>query len=298
MKVGFIGLGNMGTPMAANVRRAGHDLTVYDLRREVAVPLEGLGAVWADSPQAVAAQSEVVLSSLPGPPEVEAVVTADDGVFAGLPQGAAYIDMSTNSPAAIRKLAEVGTARGFQVLDAPVTGGVPRARNATLTVFVGAKKDAFDHFEPLLGAIGSNVFHMGEVGCGNVTKLVNNMMAFVNFLGAAEGLAIGAKAGVDPQLLVDAIQTGSGNSTINEFAMPAFLRGETGLGFATALAAKDVQLAIQLAKECEVPAEVGPLVEQALTRFRDAGHGQDDIMAIVHDIVQRSGVELAGKKSS
>ena len=298
MKVGFIGLGNMGNPMAANVRRAGHALSVYDLRREAAGPLEDLGAVWADSPRAVAAASEVVLSSLPGPPEVEAVVLGDDGVFAGLAEGAAYIDMSTNSPAVVRRLAEVGNARGFRVLDAPVTGGVPRARDASLTVFVGATKDEFAHFQPLLSAIGSNVFHMGAVGCGNVTKLVNNMMAFVNFMGAAEGLAIGAKAGVDPQLLVDAIKTGSGNSTINEFALPAFLRGETGLGFATALATKDVHLAVELAKECGVPAEVGPLVEQALTRFRDAGHGGDDIMAIVHDIVQRSGVDVGDKKSS
>ncbi len=297
MKVGFIGLGNMGNPMAASVRKAGHDLTIYDLRREVARNLEDAGAVWADSPQAVAAQSEVVLSSLPGPPEVEEAVLGDNGVFAGLATGTAYIDMSTNSPAVVRKLAETGAARGFHVLDAPVTGGVPRAQNATLTVFVGGQQDEFDQFKPLLSAIGSNVFHMGDIGCGNVTKLVNNMMAFVNFMGAAEGLAIGAKAGVDPQLLVDAIKTGSGNSVINEFAMPAFLKGETGLGFATALATKDVHLAVELARECDVPAEVGPLVEEALTRFRDAGHGQDDIMAIVHDIVQRSGVDLVGKKS-
>ena len=125
MKVGFIGLGNMGNPMAANVRRAGHDLLVYDLRREAAGPLEALGAAWTDSPRAVAAASEVVLSSLPGPPEVEAVVLGDDGVFAGLAEGAAYFDMSTNSPAVVRRLAETGNARGFQVLDARSPAACP-----------------------------------------------------------------------------------------------------------------------------------------------------------------------------
>jgi len=296
MKVGFIGLGNMGNPMAMNVLKAGHNLTVYDLRRDVGHNLEETGAKWAKSPKEVAAQSEVVLSSLPGPPEVEAAVLGEDGVFAGLEKGATYIDMSTNSPTTMRKIAEVGATRGFRVLDAPVTGGVPRARDATLTVFVGGEKKEFEHFQPLLSKIGNNVFHMGPIGCGNVTKLVNNMMAFINFMGACEGLAIGAKAGVDPQTLLDAIKMGSGNSLIMEFGMQSFLKGESALGFATALAAKDVHLAVELGKEVEVPIEVGPLVEAAIARFRDAGHGQDDILAIVRDFIQRSGVQLASKK--
>lgn len=296
MKVGFIGLGNMGNPMAANVLRAGHDLTVYDVRRKVGRNLEEAGARWAASAQEVAAQSEVVLSSLPGPPEVEAAVLGEKGVFAGLGDGATYIDMSTNSPTTIRKIAELGRARGFHVLDAPVTGGVPRARDATLTVFVGAERADFERFQPLLSTIGKNVFHMGPVGCGNVTKLVNNMMAFINFMGACEGLAIGAKAGVDPHTLLDAIKTGSGNSLILEFGMQSFLQGEAAMGFATALAAKDVHLAVELGKEVGVPIEVGPLVEAAIRRFRDAGHAQDDILAIVRDFIQRAGVTLTSKK--
>ncbi len=296
MRVGFIGLGNMGNPMAANVLKAGHSLTVYDLRREIGRNLEEAGAKWAASPKDVAAQSEVVLSSLPGPPEVEAVVLGEDGVFAGLGKGAAYIDMSTNSPTTTRKIAEVGAAQGFHVLDAPVTGGVPRARDATLTVFVGGEKADFERFQPLLSKIGKNVFHMGPIGCGNVTKLVNNMMAFINLMGACEGLAIGTKAGVDPQVLLDAIKTGSGNSLILEFGMQAFLKGEAALGFATVLATKDIHLAVELGKEVSVPAEVGPLVEAAITRFRDAGHGQDDLLAVVRDFIQRSGVTMAGKK--
>jgi len=296
MKVGFIGLGNMGNPMAMNVLRAGHELTVYDVRREVTRNLEEAGAKWAGSPKEVASQSEVVLTSLPGPPEVEAVVTGSDGIFAGLDTGSAYIDMSTNSPTTMRKLAAEAEKRGIALLDAPVTGGVPRARNATLTVFVGGEKAYFESFQPLLSKIGNNVFHMGPVGCGNVTKLVNNLMAFINFMGACEGMSIGAKAGVDPQILLDAIKTGSGNSMILEFGMQSFVKGETALGFATALAAKDIGLAVELGKEVGVPAEVGPLVETIVTRFRDAGHGQDDLLALVRDFVQRSGVTMSGKK--
>ncbi len=296
MRVGFIGLGNMGNPMALNVLKAGHELAVYDVRREVAQNLEEAGAHWAGSPKEVALQSEVVLTSLPGPPEVEAVVTGSEGIFAGLDTGSAYIDMSTNSPTTMRKLAAEAEKRGLALLDAPVTGGVPRARNATLTVFVGGEKAYFESFQPLLSKIGSKVFHLGPVGCGNVTKLVNNMMAFINFVGASEGLAIGVKAGVDPQALLDAIQTGSGNSMILEFGLQSFVKGEAALGFATALAAKDLGLAVELGKEVEVPAEVGPMVEAIVSRFRDAGHGQDDLLALVRDFIQRSGVNMAGKK--
>jgi 3-hydroxyisobutyrate dehydrogenase-like beta-hydroxyacid dehydrogenase len=296
MKVGFIGLGNMGNPMALNVLRAGHELTVYDVRREVTRNLEEAGAKWAGSAKEVAAQSEVVLTSLPGPPEVEAVVGGSDGIFAGLGAGRAYIDMSTNSPTTTRRLAAEAEKKGLVLLDAPVTGGVPRARNATLSVFVGGERAHFERFQPLLSKIGSNVFHMGPVGCGNVTKLVNNMMAFINLMGACEGLAIGTKAGVDPQALLDAIKTGSGNSLILEFGMQSFVKGEAALGFATALAAKDIGLAIELGKEVGVPTEVEPLVEGIVTRFRDAGHGQDDLLALVRDFVQRAGVTLAGRK--
>ena len=143
MKVGFIGLGNMGNPMAANILKARHDLTIYDVRREMGRNLEDAGAKWAVSPKDVAAQSEVVLSSLPGPREVEAVVLGEEGVFAGLNRGSAYIDTSTNAPTTMRRIAELGTSRGFHVLDAPISGGVFGARDATLTVFVGGEKGNF-----------------------------------------------------------------------------------------------------------------------------------------------------------
>jgi 3-hydroxyisobutyrate dehydrogenase-like beta-hydroxyacid dehydrogenase len=290
MRVGFIGLGNMGNPMAANILKAGYNLTIYDLRRETGQNLEAAGATWALNPKAVAAQSDVVLSSLPGPREVEAVVLGEDGVFAGLNRGSAYIDLTTNSPTTMRSIAEIGASRGFHVLDAPISGGVWGAREATLTIFVGGDKGDFEQFQPLLRSIGENVAYMGAAGCGNVTKLVNNLMMYINLMGACEGMAIGVKAGIDPQALLDMIKTSTGDSMVL-FFMGLFLKGEE-MCSATDLAVKDMHLGVELGKEIGVPLELSPLVEASITRFRDAGHGQEDFVEMIRAFMQRSGVDL------
>jgi 3-hydroxyisobutyrate dehydrogenase-like beta-hydroxyacid dehydrogenase len=290
MKVGFIGLGNVGHPMAANILEAGYNLTIYDLRRETGQNLEAVGATWAVNPKAVAAQSDVVFSCLPGPREVEAVVLGEEGVFAGLNRGSAFIDLSTNSPTTIRGLAEIGASRGFRVLDAPISGGVWKAREGTLTLFVGGAKEDFEQFQPLLRIIGENVAYMGAVGCGNVTKLVNNLMMYINLMGACEGMAIGVKAGIDPQALLDMIKTSTGDSMIL-FFMGLYLKGEE-MYSATDLAVKDMHLGVELGKEIGVPLELSPLVEASITRFRDAGDGQDDFVEVIRAFMQRSGVDL------
>jgi 3-hydroxyisobutyrate dehydrogenase-like beta-hydroxyacid dehydrogenase len=291
MKVGFIGLGNMGNPMAANILKARHDLTVYDVRRELGRNLEEAGAKWAVSPKDVAAQSEVVLSALPGPREVEAVVLGEEGVFAGLNRGSAYIDTSTNAPTTMRKIAEIGISKGFCVLDAPISGGVSGAQDATLTVFVGGEKGDFECFRPLLQNMGTNVVYMGPAGCGNVTKLVNNVMMFISFIGGCEGMALGAKAGIDPQTLLEVIKPSMGHSRVLERSMTLLLKGES-MHFATNLAVKDMHLGVELGKEVGVPLELSPLVEAVITRFRDGGHEQEDIMEIIRDFMQRSGVDM------
>ncbi len=291
MKVGFIGLGNMGVPMAASILKAGHALTVHDVRPETAENLEAAGATWAASPKEVAARSEVVLSCLPGPKEVEAVVLGEDGVFAGLQQGSAYIDTSTNAPTTMRRIAEIGTSKGFHVLDAPISGGVLGARDATLTVFVGGEKKDFERLQPLMKCIGRNVVYMGAAGSGSVTKLVNNVMMYINFVGACEGMAMGVKAGIDPQILLEVINTSLGQSIILERNMGLFLKGESQ-GFATDLAVKDMHLGVQLGGETGVPLEISPLVERVITRFRDEGGAGEDIIEFIRDFMQRSGVEM------
>ena len=294
MKVGFIGLGNMGVPMAASILKAGHALTVHDVRPETAENLEAAGATWAASPKEVAARSEVVLSCLPGPKEVEAVVLGEDGVFAGLQQGSAYIDTSTNAPTTMRRIAEIGTSKGFHVLDAPISGGVLGARDATLTVFVGGEKKDFERLQPLMKCIGRNVVYMGAAGSGSVTKLVNNVMMYINFVGACEGMAMGVKAGIDPQILLEVINTSLGQSIILERNMGLFLKGESQ-GFATDLAVKDMHLGVQLGGETGVPLEISPLVERVITRFRDEGGAGEDIIEFIRDFMQRSGVEMPGR---
>ena len=297
MNVGFIGLGNMGNPMAANILKAQYNLTIYDLRREMGQPLEAAGATWATSPKSAAAQSDVVLTSLPGPKEVEAVVLGEDGIFAGLNSGGAYIDLSTNSPTTLQKIAEIGTSRGFHVLDAPISGGVFGARDGTLTIFVGGEQTDFERFQPLFQSIGDHVAYMGPVGSGHVTKLVNNFIMFINFAGVCEGMAMGVKAGIHPQALLDVIKTSTGDSMYLRRTIGLLLAGED-VNSAADLAVKDVHLAVELGKELDIPIELGPLVEDIFKRFCDQGRGQEDQLEIMRDFMRRSGVEVPERKSS
>lgn len=295
MKVGFIGLGNMGNAMANNILKAGHELIVYDIDRDKGRNLENDGAIWAISPRDVATQSEVVISSLPGPREVETVVLGEAGVFEGLANDGAYIDTTTNSPVVMRNLAEIGSSKGIHVLDSPISGGIFGARDATLSIFVGGTKEIFECYQPLLQIIGKNIFYMGLAGSGNVTKLVNNLMLFINLIGACEGMSIGAKTGINLQALLDVITRSMGQSVMMERCMTLLLKNER-MYSATDLAVKDMHLGVELGRELGVPLELSPLVEEVITRFRDSGHGQTDINEIIRDYLQRSGVDTGTKK--
>ena len=290
MRVGFIGLGAMGNPMAANLQKAGYELTIHDIRREQARNLEDAGAVWATNPAATAERSDAVLLSLPGPVQVESVVLGEHGVFAGLAAGGACIDTSTNSPAVMRRIAEAGASRGIQVLDAPISGGIWGARDASLTVFAGGDEAAFEKYRPLFRCIGKTVVHMGPLGSGNAAKLVNNLIMYINFIAACEGMALGVKAGLDPRTLLDVIKPSMGHSTFMERTMKLSLDGKP-LHFVTDGAVKDMRLCVELGRELGVPLEAGPLVETLITQFRDAGHGQEDTLTYIRDYMRRSGAD-------
>ncbi len=292
MRVGFIGLGAMGNPMAANLQKAGYELTIHDIRREQGRNLEDAGAVWAANPAETAERSDVVLLSLPGPMQVESVVLGKNGVFSGLAAGGACIDTSTNSPTVMRRIAEAGASRGIQVLDAPISGGIWGARDASLTVFAGGEEAAFEKYRPLFQCIGKTVVHMGPLGSGNVAKLVNNLIMYINFIGACEGMALGVKAGLDPRTLLDVIKPSMGYSTFMERSMKLSLDGKP-LHFVTDGAVKDLRLCVELGRELGVPLDAGPLVESLVTRYRDAGHGQQDTLEYIRDYMRRSGVDLA-----
>ena len=294
-KIGFIGTGNMGAPMAANLAKPGRTMTVHDVRRESAAELLAGGAAWGGSPADVARASEVVFLSLPGPREVEAVLEGADGVFAAIAGGATIVDLSTNSPTVVRRLADEATMQGVDFLDAPVSGGVRGARKGTLAVMVGGDATTFERHRPLFESIGDKVFHVGGVGTGNVAKLVNNTLCFLGMLGTAEALVLGAKAGIDLGMLREVVKAGSGASLMWDHGSRLILEDRLAPAFTTTLAAKDIQLATALADELGVPFDLGKRVEELLVGYRDGGFAAEDVLATVKSVEERAGIVVRGR---
>ncbi|NNL85475.1 MAG: NAD(P)-dependent oxidoreductase [Myxococcales bacterium] len=291
MKIGFIGTGNMGAPMAANVLAAGHELRVHDTNRAATAALEESGASWCDDLAALADGADAVLLSLPGPPQVEAVASE---LLRLLKPGQTLIDMSTNSPSLVKRIAEDAGAKGVSFLDAPVSGGVRGARKGTLAIMVGGSKELYDRFEPLFDAMGANIFHVGEVGSGNVAKLVNNALAFSIMMSNAEALILGTKAGVDPNILWNVIRTSSGNSMTWEGGARAILRDRLAPTFTVDLACKDIGLATDLAAEMGVDLTMVPTAEALLKNFQTNGFAQEDVLATVKALEAAAGVSVRG----
>jgi 3-hydroxyisobutyrate dehydrogenase-like beta-hydroxyacid dehydrogenase len=292
MRIGFVGIGNMGSPIARRLMEEGHQLTVHDLRREATTDLCEMGARWADSPIAVAQAPDgehvVVFTSLPGPTEVEKVVMdRDSGILAGLRPGSAYIDLTTNSPSTFRRVAEACRARGVEVLDAPVSGRPPE-----MTIMVGGEQDTFDRYKPLLEQIGRNVFHVGETGTGCIAKLVSQYLGYCNFIAAAEGLLIGAKAGIDLDVLARIIPVSAGASrTFGSFPNSVF-SGGFAAGGTLDIVAKDIDLACQLAREVQSPAHIGALVDDVLKRAQAQGWGPEGFPIAVRVLEEMAGAQL------
>jgi 3-hydroxyisobutyrate dehydrogenase-like beta-hydroxyacid dehydrogenase len=293
MKVGFIGTGNMGNPMAANLIRGGHDVTVHELRREAATNLLEMGAHWSDSPKEATAGSEVVFTSLPGPRDVDAVVLGEDGIMEGAVSGSIHVDLSTNSPTAIRRLHQVCSEKGVIVLDAPVSGGVFGAAAGTLAVMVGGDRAVFDRIKPTLDSIGSHVVYCGPIGNGSVCKLCNNLLSMGIGMMLAESLTLGVKAGVDLAVLADVITNSSGGCKRLTEKTPRYLfKGNFEPGFATALAAKDVRLATELGREYGIPLELSNLVDQRHVEALLRGWGPEDSDSVSRIQEEKAGVQL------
>ena len=293
MKLGFIGTGNMGNPMAANLIQAGHSLTVHDLRREAATNLLELGAAWADNPREAVPGHDAVLTSLPVPRDVEAVILGEDGILAGAANGTVIIDLSTNSPTVIRRLHQTCAARGVTLLDSPVSGGVYGAAAGTLAVMVGGDQATFQRFAPMLNAIGSHVVYCGEIGAGSVCKICNNLLSMGIGVLLSEALTLGVKAGVDLATLADVIAHSSGGSKRLTEKFPRYLfQGNFQPGFATALAAKDVRLATDLGREYGVPMDLSNLVDQRHIEALSRGYGPEDSDAVARIQEEKAGVQL------
>jgi 3-hydroxyisobutyrate dehydrogenase len=293
MKIGFIGTGNMGNPMAANLVKAGHQLTVHDLRREAATNLLEMGAKWADSPKETVPGNEVVFTSLPVPRDVEAVVLGENGILEGASSGSVFFDLSTNSPTMVRRLHEICAAKGVTLLDSPVSGGTYGAAAGTLAVMVGGDKATFDRFKPTLEGIGTHVVYCGPIGNGAVCKICNNLMSMGTGVLLAEALTLGVKAGVDLATLADVINNSTGGSKRLADKFPRYLfKGNFEPGFATALAAKDVRLATDLGREYGVPMDLSNLVDQRHVEAMFRGWGAEDSDAVAKIQEEKSGVQL------
>ena len=294
MKVGFIGLGTMGRHMASNLMKAGHQLVVNDVRRAAAAPhLQG-GASWAETPRAVAEAVEVVFTSLPGPPEVEAVALGEQGLVAGLAAGKVYFDLSTNSPALVRRIHEVFKRRGIHMLDAPVSGGPRGAESRRLALWVGGDEDVFKRYRPVLDAIGDQPYYVGPIGAGSVAKLVHNCAGYIIQTALAEVFTMGVKAGVEPIALWKAVRQGAGGRrrTFDGLAdqfLPAKFEPPS---FALRLAHKDVTLATALGREHKVPMRLANITLEEMTEALNRGWAERDSRVAMLLQEERAGVEI------
>ena len=295
MKVGFIGLGQMGRHMAASVMRGGRDLVAFDIRPEARDDEVLAGASWANSAREVAEESEIVITSLPAPPHVEAAVYGPEGVLAGLRPGSRYVDMSTSTPSQIRAIAAEAEKQGAGVLDAPVAGGIRGARLGTLTIMVGGSADAYEACLPVLSTIGQQVIHVGETGAGHAAKLVNNMMSLVNGLAAMEAMVVGVKAGLDPSKLLEVVEAGTGASDALRIIRYVVLRRNFDPAkFALSLAAKDLRLAVEYAEELGVPVRVISGASDALSSAERSGLADRDWSSYITPIETAAEVEVRG----
>jgi 3-hydroxyisobutyrate dehydrogenase-like beta-hydroxyacid dehydrogenase len=282
MEIGFIGLGNMGGPMCRNlVRNVNQEVVVFDLNAEAAAACTALGATRAESLADLTARCDVILTSLPTPQAVETVTLGAGGIAQHARAGTVHIDLSTNSPAVIRRLHESLAAKGITLLDAPVTGGVARATDGSIVIMVGGDEAAFEAQRNMLAAFSGQVVHVGPIGSASVAKLINNMLVLCNMAVAAEGLMIGAMAGIDLGKLAGIITNGSGDSVGFRGMAARGLRGEFKASFALDLACKDLGLAVDLAAEYGVPGLVAPQALNLLRMARAMGLGGQDSTAML-----------------
>jgi 3-hydroxyisobutyrate dehydrogenase len=280
--------------MAYNTLQGGFELTVHDLRREAATRHLEAGATWADTPKQVAEASEVVFTSLPGPTDVEAVALGEEGILQGMSQSKVYFDLSTNSPTMVRKIHEVFAAKGIRMLDAPVSGGPRGARTRNLAIWVGGDEEVYRQYKPVLDAIGDKAYYVGPIGCGSIAKLVHNCAGYIIQCALAEVFTMGVKAGVEPLALWQAVRRGAqGRRGTFEGLAEHLLPGKFDPpDFALRLARKDVDLAVAVGREYEVPMRLANLALQELTEAMNRGWGSRDSRVAMLLQEERAGVEV------
>ena len=289
MNIAFIGLGNMGAPMARNLIKAGHSLNLFDLNKDILAELAALGGHISASPREAAKGAELVITMLPAAAHVRSVWLGEDGVLAGIGEGVPAVDCSTIDPQTARDVAAAAAKQGVHMADAPVSGGTGGAQAGTLTFMVGANQALFDTLHPVLAQMGRNIVHCGDVGTGQVAKICNNLLLGISMVGVSEAMALGAALGIDSEVLAGVINSSTGRCWSSEVYNPwpgivataPASRGYTG-GFGAELMLKDLGLATEAARQAHQPVVMGAVAQQLYQAMSLRGEGGKDFSAIIN----------------
>jgi len=294
MKIGFIGIGLMGSGMALNLRKAGHEVVVHDVRKESAQPLVAAGATWAETIADVGEAADVVFTSLPGPKEMQEVGVGEGGLLGSMRKGTAWFDLTTNSPTVVRDVYKRFKDKGIALLDTPVSGGPAGAHSGKLAIFVGGDRDAFDRHKKLLDAIGDQVMYVGSIGAGNSAKLVHNVASLTIRMAIAEVFTLGVKAGVEPLELWHAIRQGAiGRARTFDRIGDQYLQSKyEPASFTVRLAHKDLTLGLELARQLGVPMKHAEVACQDFAAALDRGWGNRDSRSPMQIQNERAGVTI------
>lgn len=292
MKIGFIGLGIMGRPMAKNLVKAGYELVVFDFNKEAVADLVSCGATAAESGKEVASQVEAVITMVPNSPHVRAAVLGENGVAEGAKAGLTVIDMSSIDPTESKAIGAELAKLGIDMLDCPVSGGEPKAIDGTLSVMCGGKKELFDKYYDMLMTMAGSVVYVGELGSGNVAKLANQMVVAINIAAVSEALTFAKKAGTDPELVYQAIRGGLAGSTVMDAKAPMMLAGNYKPGFRIELHIKDLTNALNAAHAISAPAPLTAQLMEVMQFLRSEGCDKDDHASIVKYYEKISGTSV------
>lgn len=294
MRIGFIGLGTMGAPMARRLLEAGHEVTVHNRTRGREEPLERLGARRATTPRECARDQELVITMVSDTPDVQAVVLGEEGAVEGMEKGSVLVDMSTISPGTTRLIAAALEDRGVAMLDAPVSGGSEGAERGTLSIMVGGDGAVLERLRGVLGVLGKTVTHVGPIGSGQVTKAVNQVIIAGTYAAIAEGLALGLAAGIDIEAAHTAVSGGAAGSWGLTHRGPNMIHNHYPLGFRTRLHRKDLGIALEAARELGVSIPLAAYVEQLETSLIKRGFGDEDVSNIARVVREQAGLEEQG----
>lgn len=292
MKIGFIGLGIMGKPMAKNLLKAGHNLIVFDLNKKVVEELTILGAEPAETPADLASKTKTIITMLPNSPEVKEVALGKNGLIEGASEGSVLIDMSSIAPLASREIAEALSKNGVEMLDAPVSGGEPKAIEGTIAVMVGGKKEVFDANYDLMMAMAGSVVYVGEIGAGNIAKLCNQIVVALNIAAVSEALVLAQKAGVSPDLVYKAIRSGLAGSTVMDAKAPMMMDRNFAPGFRIELHIKDMINVLETSRKVGVPLPLASQVMEIMQAIKQDGCDVEDHSSIVKFYEKIANIEV------